>query len=95
MNEYYHNKKILVAGGTGTIGIPLVKFLIDLGATVTVASLDHPAYARYLFGNKVTFLRKDLTNFQNCLDVTKNKDFVFNLVGIKGSTGIGETKVAS
>ncbi|MHB8164931.1 MAG: NAD-dependent epimerase/dehydratase family protein [Methanoregula sp.] len=95
MNDYYRDENILVAGGTGTIGIPLVKFLIDSGAKVTVASLDRPGYARFLFGDNITFLHKDLTDFQNCLEVTKDKDYVFNLVGIKGSTGIGESKVAS
>jgi DNA modification methylase len=31
--------------------------------------------------------------FKNCIRVTKNIEFVFNLVGIKGSSGIGENKV--
>jgi GDP-L-fucose synthase len=40
-------------------------------------------------------VRKDLTEFANCLEATRGKDYVFNLVGIKGSVGIGESKVAS
>ncbi len=91
----YKDRKVLVAGGTGTIGIPLVKRLIELKANVTVVSMDSVEYSRAVLGDKVFFMRRDLTNFNNCLDATKNQDYVFNLVGIKGSTGIGETKVAS
>ena len=38
--KFYKGKNILVTGGTGMIGIPLVKKLIQLGAKVTIASLD-------------------------------------------------------
>ena len=91
----YNGKKVLVAGGTGTIGIPLVKMLIEQGADVSVVSLDTPEYADLVLGKEVKFSRSDLTTIENCLKATKNQDFVFNLVGIKGSVGIGETKVAS
>ncbi len=91
----YENKKVLVAGGTGTIGIPLVRMLLEKGANVTVVSLDSPEYAKSVLGSGVEFKKMDLTLVENCLKATKNKDYVFNLVGIKGSVGIGETKVAS
>ncbi|MTV49685.1 NAD-dependent epimerase/dehydratase family protein [Heliobacillus mobilis] len=91
----YRGKKVLVAGGTGTIGIPLVKKLLELGADVSVASLDSPEYARTVLGRDVQFIRADLTDFNECLRVNDRQEYVFNLVGIKGSVGIGETKVAS
>lgn len=91
----YLGKKVLVAGGTGTIGTPLVKMLIERGAEVSVVSMDSPEYAKMVLGNDVEFTRLDLTLTENCLKATQNKDYVFNLVGIKGSVGIGETKVAS
>jgi GDP-L-fucose synthase len=91
----YENKKVLVAGGTGTIGIPVVKKLLEQRAKVTVVSMDTPEFARMLFSDKVYFQKIDLTDFNNCLSVTEGQDYVFNLVGIKGSVGIGETKVAS
>jgi len=91
----YKNKKVLVAGGTGTIGIPLVGKLAAQGADVTVVSLDAPEVAERLLGKEVRFLKRDLTTLENCLAATKGQDYVFNLVGIKGSTGIGEKKVAS
>jgi GDP-L-fucose synthase len=90
----YIKKKVLVAGGTGTIGIPLVKKLLEAGAYLTVVSMDSPEYAEQLFGNKVNFRRSDLTRLENCLSVTAGQEYVFNLVGIKGSVGIGESKVA-
>ena len=95
MSQFYRNKNVLVAGGTGTIGIPVVKLLMEKGANITVVSMDPPDYARKVLEPEVRFLQKDLTNFENCMKYTKNMDFVFNLVGIKGSVGIGETKVAS
>ena len=94
----YDGSRVLVAGGTGTIGIPLVKQLIKLGADVSVVSLDKETKAQNVFGQdfeKINFFRYDLTDIENCKRVTKGQDFVFNLVGIKGSVGIGEKKVAS
>jgi GDP-L-fucose synthase len=91
----YSGKKVLVAGGTGTIGIPLVKKLIKQGAEVSVVSLDSEEYAKSVLGKSVHFKRSDLTLMENCAAATKDQDYVFNLVGIKGSVGIGETKVAS
>lgn len=91
----YENKNVLVAGGTGTIGIPLVERLIEAEAKVTVVSMDSPEFASMLFGDEVLFQQSDLTKLDNCLGATKEQDYVFNLVGIKGSVGIGETKVAS
>ena len=40
--SYYKNKKVLVTGGTGLIGRPLVEMLIAQGANVRIASLDDP-----------------------------------------------------
>ena len=40
-NNFYKKKEILVTGGTGMIGVHLVQNLKDLGAKVTVASLDN------------------------------------------------------
>lgn len=95
IESMYKNKRVLVAGGTGTIGIPLTRKLIKLSAEVTVVSMDNEKKARIIFGDSINFIQKDLTNLENCLQVTNGQDYVFNLVGIKGSTGIGETKVAS
>lgn len=94
-NNFYKNKNILVAGGSGMIGVALIKQLHQKGANIIIASLDKKPFVRKIFGNKVKFIQTDLTNLTNCLKVTKGIDYVFNLVGIKGSVGIGESKVAS
>lgn len=95
MRKFYNKKRVLVAGGTGTIGVSMVHKLLQLGSDVTVASLESKDYAKKLFGNTVRFMQTDLTDFENCIKVTRKQDLVFNLVGIKGSVGIGETKAAS
>lgn len=92
---FYNRKKVLVAGGTGMIGICMVNKLLQLGSEITIASLESKKYAEKLFGKKVKFIQTDLTDFENCLKVTRKQDLVFNLVGIKGSVGIGQTKAAS
>ena len=88
-------KKVLVAGGTGMIGSQLVPKLIKNGNDVTVVSMDSIEYARQVLGSDVTFVKSDLTILDNCLKETKGFDQVYNLIGIKGSVGIGESKVAS
>ena len=61
-------KKILVTGGTGMIGIPLTKFLLQSGAKVTSASLD-----KFKPVKGVKYVYSDLRDFDNCLSITKKK----------------------
>ncbi len=79
--KYFKNKKILVTGGTGLIGRPLVERLVEEGAKVVVVSLDDPSRAP----KDVTLVKVDLREFSNCMDVCNGKDIVFHLAGIKGS----------
>lgn len=79
--SFFKGKKVLVTGGTGLIGRPLVEMLIQKGANVVVVSLDDPSRAPL----GVKFIRADLREFSNCLKVCKDKDIVFHLAGIKGS----------
>jgi GDP-L-fucose synthase len=87
----YKGKKVLVTGGTGLIGIPLVEMLIEQGADVTIASLDDPSRAH----PKAKFHRVNLMNFDNCVKVCTGMDFVFHLAGIKGSPAMTAKKPAS
>ena len=93
--SFYRNKRVLVAGGTGTIGIPLTKQLIGAGADVTVASNHSKEHAARVLGRKVSFIHSDLSSQKKCREVVKEQEIVFNLIGIKGSVGIGQSKVAS
>ncbi len=89
--NFYKNKKILVTGGTGLIGRPLVERLVEEGANVVVVSLDDPSQAP----DGVSFTKADLREFSNCMDVCKGKDIVFHLAGIKGSPVLNQKQPAS
>jgi len=89
--DFYENKKVLVTGGTGLIGRPLVDLLIQRGAKVTVVSLDFPKN----LPSNIDFRRVDLREFSHCLDICKGKDIVFQLAGVKGSPAMTKFKPAS
>lgn len=87
----FEGKRVLVAGGTGMIGRPLVEMLLERGARVRIASLDDPAGAP----SGTEFVREDLRIFRNCLRVCEGMEFVFNLLGVKGSPAVTTTRPAS
>ncbi len=87
----YKGKEILVTGGTGLIGRPLVQKLIDLGANVHIASLDDPSRAH----PDAEFYQVNLTRFENCMKICKDMDYIFHLAGIKGSPAMTMKKPAS
>ncbi len=78
---FYEGKNVLVAGGTGLIGKPLVNRLLEEGANVRVVSMDDPSRAN----PNSEYLKLDLTNYHNCEIACEGQDYVFNLLGIKGS----------
>ncbi|UBF25999.1 NAD-dependent epimerase/dehydratase family protein [Kovacikia minuta CCNUW1] len=88
---YFKGKKVLVAGGTGMIGIPLVEMLVEQGAQVRIASLDDPARSH----PEAEFHHINLMPFENCLKMCQGMEFVFNLLGVKGSPAVTTTKPAS
>lgn len=90
-NNFYRGKNVLVTGGTGLIGRPLVEMLIDAGATVRVVSLDDASRV----DPQAEFMRMDLTRFDNCASACKGIDMVFHLAGIKGSPKMTKEKPAS
>lgn len=87
----FKNKKVLITGGTGMVGMSLCKMLLKKNAEITLVSLDD---VKVELENTV-FIKKDLRDFKNCLDVCKNKDFVFHLAGVKGSPDVALKKPAS
>ncbi len=88
---FYKNKKVLVTGGTGLIGRPLVDMLVNAGADVTVVSLDDPSRAP----KGVKFVRADLRELSNCIEACEGKEIVFQLAGVKGSPKMCAEKPAS
>lgn len=79
--DFWSDKRVLVAGGTGLIGAYLVNELLTLGARVRVVSLDDPSRAHP--GSE--FFHLDLTLPDNCLTACAGMDCVFNLLCAKGS----------
>jgi len=84
----FKNQRVLVTGGTGMVGRELVQLLLDRGAIVRVVSLDEPVD----FNEEVEFVKKDLTNWNNCIDICTGMDYVFHVAGVKGSTKMSQTR---
>ena len=77
----FKNQKVLVTGGAGMIGRQLVDLLLEKGAKVTVADLNEPTD----LPQGVDFIKTNLLYFDQCQNICKGQDYVFNLVGIKCS----------
>ncbi|MBV8939530.1 MAG: NAD(P)-dependent oxidoreductase [Alphaproteobacteria bacterium] len=89
--SFFKGKNILVTGGTGLIGRPLVEMLLEKGAEVTVVSLDDPSRAP----EGCTFLKADLREFASCMEACRNQEIVFQLAGVKGSPAMTARRPAS
>jgi GDP-L-fucose synthase len=82
--------RALVTGGSGLIGRQVVQKLKLLGMEVETVSLDSlkvEGADRHVEG--------DLTDFDFCMEITKNVDYVFHLAGIKGSLEVTLARPAS
>ncbi len=73
------------------IGRGLTELLLAADAKVRVASLDAPE----LCPEGAEFIRANLVQWEVCQQIVKDMDYVFHLVGTKGSVGIGESRAAS
>ena len=88
----FKGKNVLVTGGTGMIGIPLVKILLERDANVTVASMDED---KQRMVNGAEYELADLTDINICEDLCQGQEFVFHLAGVKGSPKMCAEKPAS
>lgn len=86
----FFGKRVLITGGTGLIGRQVVDLLVKASAKVTIVSLDKLA-----LNAKTKFIYGDLTDINFCNKITRNKDFVFHIAGIKGSVEVTRTRPAS
>jgi len=77
----FENKNVLVTGGTGMIGRAVVNKLLKTGAKITVADLYIPDQII----ENINYIKVDLRYFDQCQQICKNQDYVFNIVGTKGS----------
>jgi len=86
----FSGKNVLVTGGTGLIGRQVVDILSNAGSHVLIVSLD-----RVKVHEKAKHVLGDLRDFNFCLNVTKDMDFVFHVAGVKGSVAVTKNKIAS
>ncbi len=77
----FENKKVLVTGGAGMVGRALVSKLLKQGAQVEIADLHKPSDLE----PEVKFTSGDLRYHNVCEEICKDKDYVFNIIGVKGS----------
>lgn len=90
VEDIFSGKKVLVTGGTGMIGTPLVEMLLERGAVVRVASMDDSSH----LPKSVAALKLDLTLIESCRRACEGMDQVFHLAGVKGGVGIGRGQAA-
>lgn len=70
----FKNRKVLVAGGAGFVGTNLIKRLLELNADITATLHEKPAVIK---DDKISYLKCDLTNANDCRRVVEGMDFVF------------------
>lgn len=85
------NSKVLVAGGNGMVGRPLVDLLLEKNNTVTIVDLYEPMDKV----DGVTYITGDLRYFDFTQEICEGQDFVFNLAGVKGSPKMARENPAS
>ena len=89
------NKKILVAGGGGFIGGALVNHLLESGMNHKIISADIKSISDwYQVFDQVDNRVCDLKDKNNCLQVTKDCDYVINLAADMGGMGFIENNKA-
>jgi GDP-L-fucose synthase len=80
-------RRVLVAGGTGLVGVSLTRRLVDLGADVTSTSFSQTPQAL-----ADRYLRCDFTSMADCLRATEGKEIVFlTAVQASGVQGMKES----
>ena len=85
--------KYLIAGAGGFIGGHLVKSLMDEGHEVVCADIKPLEFWFQTFEQNVNY-SLDLKDYQNCLRVTKNIDYIYNMACNMGGMGFIENNKA-
>ena len=85
--------KYLIAGAGGFIGGHLVKSLMDEGHEVVCADVKPLEFWFQTFEQNLNY-SLDLKDYQNCLKVTKNIDYIYNMACNMGGMGFIENNKA-
>ena len=72
--------KIFITGGTGLIGKPLIKKLIDRGDQITLISRNKKDAQKY-FGDKIEIYEANPVNKGEWQNIASNHDAIINLAG--------------
>jgi GDP-L-fucose synthase len=70
----FSGKKVLVAGGTGFVGVNLINRLLGLGAKIR-ATIHRKA--PIILDERIEYIRCDLTRMEDCRKVVSDMDYVF------------------
>ncbi|MFA6310342.1 MAG: NAD(P)-dependent oxidoreductase [Sterolibacterium sp.] len=70
----FENAKVLVAGGSGFVGVNLIKRLLALGAQVTATLHNKDAVLK---DERVRYVRGDLRLAEDCQKAVQGEDYVF------------------
>ena len=90
--NFVKNKKILITGGAGLLGISLTKLFLSLGANV-VSSYYKRTPPKEL---KSYYKKYDFNNFKDCIKATKDMDYVIiSAVQASGVKGVRENPTSS
>ncbi len=81
MHHFYKGLPVLVTGGCGFIGSHLCAKLVQLGARVTIIDDLSTGSQENItpIKDKVTLITKSVTDYQACLEATKEQKLVFHL----------------
>lgn len=74
MSNFFEGKKVLVAGGTGFVGVNLIKRLLSLNADITATIHKKEPI---IIDDRIKYKRCDLTKIEDCKDAVENIDYVF------------------
>ena len=95
LKNFFKNKRVLVAGGTGLIGAHLSNKLTLTGAKVIAASIDTYARAKKVLSKPEIYKFCDFRDVNQCKKITKNVDIIINLMGVRESTQLGVSRSAT
>jgi len=70
----FRGKNVLITGGSGFIGVNLIKRLLSLGACVRSTTHNKPPV---LIDKRIEYIKCDLLNMDDCKRIVKDMDYVF------------------
>ena len=90
-NKRFKRKNILITGGTGMVGMQLLKLLSKLECNVCSTSLDNFKPKQ----KNVKHTKVDLRDPKKCDEISKDIDLLINVTGVAGSPKMALEKPAS